>query len=73
MAVHRGTPVENAVVGMDIAAPAPDFAAAARALGVAAWGPYEAGDDLAAGLAEATRTVVEEGRPALVDVVTAHR
>ncbi len=73
VAVHRGTPVENAVVGMDIAAPAPDFAAAARALGVAAWGPYEAGDDLAAGLAEATRTVVEEGRPALVDVVTAHR
>lgn len=73
MARQRGTPEANASIGMDIDGPAPDFAAAARALGVAGWGPLETGDELAPALAEAVRFVLDERRPALVDVVTAHR
>ncbi len=73
MARHRGTPVENAMIGMDLDGPAPDYAAAAAAMGWWAKGPYVDGDQLRPVLAEAVRIVTEERRPALVDVVTQHR
>jgi acetolactate synthase I/II/III large subunit len=68
IARQRGTPVENARVGMEIDRPAPDFAAVARALGWEAEGPIERPDGLAEALGRAVSAVTEERRPALVDV-----
>jgi benzoylformate decarboxylase/acetolactate synthase-1/2/3 large subunit len=68
MARLRGTPLANAPVGMELDRPAPDFAAAARALGWWAEGPIEDPDRLGAVLRVAVAEVVA-GRPALVDVV----
>ncbi len=65
----RGTPVENAYVGMEIDRPAPDFAAAACALGWHAEGPVRDPDAVGGVVAEAARIVAEERRPALVDVI----
>jgi benzoylformate decarboxylase/acetolactate synthase-1/2/3 large subunit len=69
IARERGTPVENAYVGMEIDKPAPDFAAAARALGWHGEGPIENPDELGAAIARAAEVVVGERRPALVDVI----
>src|SRR5207302_3844943 len=41
VAQHRGTPVENAHIGMSITEPSPDFAALAKSLRVHAEGPTE--------------------------------
>src|SRR5262249_13082605 len=65
----RGTDEARAYVGMEIDKPAPDFAAAARALGWHAEGPIEDPDGLEAAVRRAAETVVRDGRPALVDVV----
>lgn len=69
IAVARGTDVGRAYVGMEIDKPAPDFAAAARALGWHGEGPIEDPDAVQAAVRRAAETVVREGRPALVDVV----
>jgi benzoylformate decarboxylase/acetolactate synthase-1/2/3 large subunit len=68
MARQRGTPVENAYVGMELDHPAPDFAAIARGLGWWAEGPVEQPDALAPALRAAVAEV-RAGRPALVDAV----
>jgi acetolactate synthase-1/2/3 large subunit len=68
----RGRPVERASVGIAIEAPYPDFATVARGLGCHAEGPVEDEADLPAALERAV-AAVRAGRPALVDVVTAHR
>jgi acetolactate synthase I/II/III large subunit len=65
----RGTPVERSYIGMEIDKPAPDFAAAARSLGWEAEGPITSPDDIRAAVERAARTVTEERRPALVDVI----
>lgn len=57
--------------GIRIEAPDIDFAGLARAQGVHAIGPVEDPDALDAVLAEAVRTVADERRPVLVDVVCA--
>lgn len=69
IARHRGTPVERAYIGMEIDKPAPDFAAAARALGWASEGPVTDPNDIQAAVARAARIVSDEQRPVLVDVI----
>jgi benzoylformate decarboxylase/acetolactate synthase-1/2/3 large subunit len=69
MARERGTPVENAYVGMELDGPAPDFAGVARSLGWWAEGPIEDPSQLGDALRRAVEEVVSSRRPALVDVV----
>ena len=73
MARQRGTPIENAWIGMEIDRPAPDFATVARALGWHGEGPVERPDELAPAIERAVAVVVEDRRPALVDVVCQRR
>ena len=72
MARARGTDEAKAHIGMDILDPEPDFAAAARAMGVWGEGPIEEPAGIGPALRRALE-VVKSGRPALVDVVTQHR
>jgi acetolactate synthase-1/2/3 large subunit len=72
MARDRGRPGENRFIGTQIDDPAVDFATMARAFGVHGEGPVEKPEDLRPALERAIR-VVKDGRPALVDVVTAAR
>jgi benzoylformate decarboxylase/acetolactate synthase-1/2/3 large subunit len=65
----RGTDVSRAYIGMEIDKPAPDFAAAARALGWFGEGPIDDPDKVQAAVRRAADVVMQEGRPALVDVV----
>ena len=69
IARHRGTDISRAYIGMEIDKPAPDFAAAARALGWFGEGPIDDPDQVQAAVRRAAEVVVTEGRPALVDVV----
>ena len=70
MAKARGRPVENKVVGIRIDDPAPDFARIAQGFGVHAEGPLDDAGAVDAALRRALRVVKDEGRPALVDVIT---
>jgi benzoylformate decarboxylase/acetolactate synthase-1/2/3 large subunit len=65
----RGTDVSRAYIGMEIARPAPDFAAVARALGWHGEGPVDDPEHVQAAVRRAAEIVVKEARPALVDVV----
>ncbi|MCI0345954.1 MAG: thiamine pyrophosphate-dependent enzyme, partial [Chloroflexi bacterium] len=73
MATARGTPPENASRGVGIDRPAVDFAGMARSMGWYAEGPVERPEALRSAIAGAVRFVLSERRPALVDVVCAHR
>jgi thiamine pyrophosphate-dependent acetolactate synthase large subunit-like protein len=72
MAVLRGRPVENKVIGIRIEEPAVDFAANARSYGVWGAGPITEPGEVGKALRDAIR-VVKEGKPALVDVVIQNR
>ncbi|HUG35323.1 MAG TPA: thiamine pyrophosphate-dependent enzyme, partial [Candidatus Limnocylindrales bacterium] len=61
---------ENKVIGIRIDDPAPDFAAIARGFGIHAEGPIDSVDAVGPALRRALRVVKDEGRPALVDVLT---
>jgi benzoylformate decarboxylase/acetolactate synthase-1/2/3 large subunit len=65
----RGTDVSRAYIGMEIDKPAPDFAAAARAMGWFGEGPIDDPEKVQAAVRRAADVVLQEGRPALVDVV----
>jgi acetolactate synthase-1/2/3 large subunit len=65
----RGTDVERAYIGMEIAKPAPDFATIARALGWHGEGPIEDPEQVQAAVRRAADIVMSTGQPALVDVV----
>jgi acetolactate synthase I/II/III large subunit len=65
----RGTDVARAYIGMEIDKPAPDFAAVARAMGWFGEGPIDDPDQVQAAVRRAADAVLQEGRPALVDVV----
>jgi thiamine pyrophosphate-dependent acetolactate synthase large subunit-like protein len=69
----RGRSVENRVVGIRMDTPPVDFASLARSLGVYGEGPIEHPDDLKPALERAMNMVLNEGRCALVDVVTQNR
>jgi len=69
MALARGRPVEHKGVGIRIDDPAPDFAKIARGFGISAEGPIEDPAALQPALKRALRVVMDERRPALIDVV----
>jgi acetolactate synthase-1/2/3 large subunit len=69
VAKARGTDVARAYIGMEIDKPSPDFAAAARSLGWFGEGPIDDPDQVQAAVRRAADVVMQEGRPALVDVV----
>jgi benzoylformate decarboxylase/acetolactate synthase-1/2/3 large subunit len=69
MAHARGTDVSRAYIGMEIDKPAPDFGAVARAMGWHGEGPIDDPGEVQAAVRRAANVVLEEGRPALVDVV----
>jgi acetolactate synthase-1/2/3 large subunit len=73
LSVTRGRPAERAGIGTQITDPAVDFAGLARSMGVFAIGPVTAADALPDALDRALRVVVEERRPALVDVIVQPR
>jgi benzoylformate decarboxylase/acetolactate synthase-1/2/3 large subunit len=73
MARVRGTDPERAGIGIEIGNPVPDFAAVARGFDWYAEGPIEDPDAVGPAVRRALEIVVKEGRPALVDVVCAHR
>ncbi len=70
VAKARGRPVENKVVGIRIDDPAPDFARIAQGFGVHAEGPIDTAAAVGPALRRALRVVKDEGRPALIDVIT---
>jgi acetolactate synthase I/II/III large subunit len=70
VAKTRGRPVENKVVGIRIDDPAPDFARIAQGFGVHAEGPIDTAAAVGPALRRALHVVKDEGRPALVDVIT---
>ena len=69
MAKVRGTPIENAYLGMELNNPAPDFANIARSFGWYGEGPITDPDDIGAAVRRAIDVVMKERKPALVDVV----
>jgi acetolactate synthase-1/2/3 large subunit len=71
VARQRKTPEERAYIGMDIDAPAPDFAQLARSMGWYAEGPIEKPADIAPALKRAIAQV-KKGTPALIDTITQH-
>ena len=73
VAQHRGTPPENAYIGMEIANPSPDFAALAKSFGWYAEGPIDNPEEVQPALKRAIEVIKKEGRPALVDTITQHR
>ena len=73
MARVRGTPVENAYLGMELDNPAPDFAGIARSFGWYGEGPIADPDDVGAAVRRAIEVVHKQGKPALVDVVCQHQ
>jgi acetolactate synthase I/II/III large subunit len=72
VAHHRGTPVENASIGMEIDKPTPDYASLARSFGWYAEGPIERPEDVRPALHRALEAV-RGGTPALVDTLTQFR
>jgi thiamine pyrophosphate-dependent acetolactate synthase large subunit-like protein len=70
VAKARGRPVENKVVGIRIDDPAPDFARIAQGFEIHAEGPIDDPAAVGPALRRAVRVVKDQGRPALVDVVT---
>lgn len=69
IARHRSTDIARAYIGMEIAEPAPDFAAVARGLGWHAEGPIQDPEQVQAAVRRAADVVMTARRPALVDVV----
>jgi thiamine pyrophosphate-dependent acetolactate synthase large subunit-like protein len=72
MAKWRQRPVQNKGIGIRIEDPAPDLAAIARALGVDAFGPITEPQQLGATLDKAIE-IVQQGKPAVVDVIAQPR
>jgi thiamine pyrophosphate-dependent acetolactate synthase large subunit-like protein len=72
MAKWRQRPVENKGIGIRIEDPAPDLAAIARALSVEGFGPVTEPGQLGSILDKAI-AIVEDGKPAVVDIITQPR
>jgi len=73
LAEQRGSDMARVPIGVEIDGPAPDFAMLAKAFGWYAEGPIEDPAAIRDAVKRAARVVMEQGKPALVDVVTAHR
>jgi benzoylformate decarboxylase/acetolactate synthase-1/2/3 large subunit len=70
VAIARGRPLEQALVGNTIEDPNVDFAMLARSFGVHAEGPVTQASELRGACERALQVVREQRLPALVDVVT---
>jgi thiamine pyrophosphate-dependent acetolactate synthase large subunit-like protein len=68
IAIARGRPPENKVVGMRMEKPPVDFANLARSLGIAGEGPITEPDQIRPAVERAIKIIKQEKRPALVDV-----
>ena len=68
VAIHRGRPVENKLVGMEMAKPPVDFANLARTFSVHGEGPITEPEQIRPAVERAIKVIKEEKRPALVDV-----
>jgi thiamine pyrophosphate-dependent acetolactate synthase large subunit-like protein len=73
MARVRGTPIENAYLGMELDNPAPDFAGIAKSFGWHGEGPIADPGEVGAAVRRAIDVVQKQRRPALVDVVCQHQ
>jgi benzoylformate decarboxylase/acetolactate synthase-1/2/3 large subunit len=73
IAESRGSDPARARIGVSIDSPPPDFAGLARSFGWHAEGPIEDPSGIGAAVRRAAAVVLDERRPALVDVVCAHR
>ncbi|MFQ5853599.1 MAG: thiamine pyrophosphate-binding protein [Candidatus Binatia bacterium] len=69
IAIARGRPPENKVVGMRMEKPPVDFANLARSFGLSGEGPIVEPEKIRPALERALKVIKEEGSPALVDVV----
>ena len=69
VAIARGRPVENKLVGMQMEKPPVDFANLARSFGIFGEGPITEPEKIRPALDRALNVIKKEGRPALVDVV----
>ncbi len=69
----RRRAIENKGVGTDITGPNVDFAGLARSFGMHGEGPVETAAEFEKALQRALKVVVEEGKPALVDLITQPR
>jgi thiamine pyrophosphate-dependent acetolactate synthase large subunit-like protein len=69
VALARGRPPENKLVGMQMENPAVDFANLARSFGISGEGPITEPEKIRPALDRAIDVIKKEGRPALVDVV----
>jgi thiamine pyrophosphate-dependent acetolactate synthase large subunit-like protein len=68
VAIHRGRPVENKLVGMEMAKPAVDFANLARSFSLYGEGPITEPEQIRPAVERAIKAIKEEKTPALVDV-----
>jgi len=68
VAIHRGRPVENKLIGMEMAKPPVDFANLARTFSVHGEGPITEAEQIRPAVERAIKIIKEEKRPALVDV-----
>jgi len=68
VAIARGRPVENKLVGMQMERPPVDFANLARSFGISGEGPITEPDQIRPALDRAINVIKKENCPALVDV-----
>ena len=68
VAITRGRPVENKLVGMEMAKPAVDFANLARSFSLHGEGPITQPEQIRPAVERAIKIIKEDKRPALVDV-----
>ena len=73
IALHRGRPVENRVIGIRLENPDVNFAKLAEAYEVKGIGPVTEPSELKGALREAVRALKDTGRAVLVDVVMQNR
>jgi thiamine pyrophosphate-dependent acetolactate synthase large subunit-like protein len=69
VAIHRGRPVENKLIGMEMGKPPVDFANLARTFSIHGEGPITEPDQIRPAVERAIKVIKEEKRPALVDVI----
>ena len=69
VAIARGRPPENKLIGMQMENPSVDFAALARSFGVAGEGPITEPEQIRPAIERAIKLIKNERRPALVDVI----
>ena len=68
VAITRGRPVENKLVGMEMGKPPVDFANLARSFSLYGEGPITEPEQIRPAVERAIKVIKEEKRPALVDV-----